>query len=106
VSTDQTAEAQQEALRQALRSVVDPEIGLDIVDVGLIYDIEVFQQRVVVTMTLTTPACPSGPYLVDQAREAVRAMLPADVEVEVDVVWDPPWTPDRMSETARQLFGW
>lgn len=95
----------EEQIRSALRTVIDPEIGLDIVDIGLVYSIDTGQDTVRIVMTLTTPACPTGDYLLEQAQEAARAaVFPRDVRVEL--VWDPPWTPERMSENARDLLGW
>lgn len=93
-------------VRQALATVEDPEAGMNVVDLGLVYAIAVSPQRVHVEMTMTSPACPAAPYLVDEAAAAVRAIAPDGVDVQVDLVWDPPWTPERMSEEARARFGW
>lgn len=95
-----------EAVTQALRAVEDPEAGMSIVDLGLVYRVEVAGNGVRVEMTMTSPACPAGPYLVDEARAAVRGVAPVDAEVEVALVWDPPWTPERMSPEAKSRFGW
>jgi len=94
------------AVRDALRSVVDPEAGMNIVDLGLIYGVEVQADAVRVDMTMTTAACPMADMLVEQARAAVAAILPPATQVEVKLVWDPPWTPDKMSGVAREFFGW
>lgn len=96
----------EERVREALRSVDDPEVGMNIVDLGLVYGIDIAPQRVRVELTMTTPACPLGDLISENAHRAVSAALPLDVAVEVELVWDPPWTPDMMSETARQTFGW
>jgi metal-sulfur cluster biosynthetic enzyme len=96
----------EDAIRDALRVVVDPEVGLNIVDLGLVYSIEVGTQRVAVRMTMTTPACPVADTLVESARDAVRAAAPGVPDVEVELVWDPPWNPGMMSEIARDHFGW
>ena len=93
-------------VREALRSVDDPEVGMNIVDLGLVYGIHIAPDRVRVELTMTTPACPLGELITDNARRAVGAALPQNVAVDVVLVWDPPWTPDRMSESARQTFGW
>ena len=96
----------EERVREALHSVDDPEVGMNIVDLGLVYRIDITPERVHVELTMTTPACPMGEFITDKARRAVAAVLPQNVAVEVVLVWEPPWTPDRMSESARQTFGW
>jgi metal-sulfur cluster biosynthetic enzyme len=93
-------------VREALKSVEDPEAGMNIVDLGLVYSVEVTAARVRVAMTMTSPACPVAPYLVDEASAAIRAVVADSVDVHVDLVWDPPWTPDRMSAQAKGRFGW
>jgi metal-sulfur cluster biosynthetic enzyme len=98
--------ADEESVRDALREVNDPEVGMNIVDLGLVYDVEVSPVRVRVTMTMTSPTCPMGDYLVDSVRDAVRRAAPEVPDVEVKLVWDPPWTPERMNEDARKFFGW
>ena len=95
-----------EDILQALRSVEDPEAGMNIVDLGLVYDVALDADRVRVKMTMTSPSCPVAPYLVDEATAAVRAVLPEGFDAEVSLVWDPPWTPERKSPAARQRFGW
>lgn len=94
------------SVREALRAVVDPENGANIVDLGLVYGIEVAGRSVRVTMTLTSPACPLGGMIVDDVEAALRALVPADCETRVDLTWDPPWDPARMSAAARARFGW
>lgn len=96
----------EEIVREALRAVDDPEVGMNIVDLGLVYRIDLAPQGVEVTMTMTTPACPMGGMIVDEARDAVQALLPAGTAVEISLVWDPPWTPDMMSAHAKENFGW
>ena len=91
---------------QALGGVEDPEAGMSIVDLGLVYGVQAAPGRVRVQMTMTSPACPAAPYLVDEATAAIRALAPADTDVQVELVWDPPWTPERMSAGAQQKFGW
>jgi metal-sulfur cluster biosynthetic enzyme len=91
---------------QALRSVEDPEAGMSIVDLGLVYGISVAEGRVRVEMTMTSPACPVAPYLVDESAAAIRAVAPEGTDIAIDLVWDPPWTPERMSPEAQQRFGW
>jgi FeS assembly SUF system protein len=84
-----------------LKTVFDPEIPVDIYELGLIYAVEIAEDgKVKVEMTLTTPSCPSAQELPAQVEEAVR-MVPGVTDVEVEVVWDPPWDQSRMSEDAR-----
>jgi len=84
-----------------LKTVFDPEIPVDIFELGLIYAVEIADDgKVKVEMTLTTPSCPSAQELPAQVEEAVR-MVPGVSDVEVEVVWDPPWDQSRMSEDAR-----
>jgi metal-sulfur cluster biosynthetic enzyme len=91
---------------QALKTVEDPEAGMNIVDLGLVYGIAVEPGRVRVEMTMTSPACPVGAYLVDESAAAIRSVAPAGTDVQVDLVWEPPWTPERMSPEAQSRFGW
>ena len=94
------------AVLDALRVVDDPEAGMNIVDLGLVYGVEVREDAVGVDLTMTTAACPMADMLVEQARDAVRAIVPQGVAIDVRLVWDPPWTPDRMSGIAKEHFGW
>lgn len=95
-----------EAVREALRGVLDPELGLNVVDLGLVYEIkEPGDGDVYIQMTMTTPGCPMH----DNISSAVQwAVMQVDnvASVDLDVVFDPPWTPERMSEEARQQLGW
>ena len=89
---------------QALYDVIDPELGINIIDLGLVYDVEADVDSVRVAMTMTTPACPLHAYL---TREAENALLGAGAHlVRVDLVWDPPWDPSLMSKDARQMLGY
>jgi FeS assembly SUF system protein len=91
---------------QALRLCYDPEIPVNIYDLGLIYDINVETvDRIVIVMTLTSPMCPVAGILPGQVQSLVRRMTKVS-EVQVDLVWDPPWTPERMNEEARLELGW
>jgi metal-sulfur cluster biosynthetic enzyme len=96
----------EEALLDALRSVDDPEAGMNIVELGLIYGVEATPPTATVRMTMTSAACPLGDFLTDAVRDALLARFAELEEVNVELVWDPPWTPDRMSEEARNFFGW
>jgi FeS assembly SUF system protein len=90
---------------EALSTVFDPEIPVNIWELGLIYDIIVDAAQVVgIRMTLTAPACPAAQFLPGEVRSKV-AQVPGVTDVRVDVVWDPPWTRDRMSDAARLQLG-
>jgi metal-sulfur cluster biosynthetic enzyme len=95
-----------DAVREALRQVEDPEAGMNIVDLGLVYGIEVTAAGVIVEMTMTTAACPMADMIVDQARDVIGAIVPEGTAIKVRLVWDPPWTPDKMTGIAREHFGW
>ncbi len=89
----------------ALKTVIDPEVHIDIVAMGLIYNVAEDGGRVSITMTLTTPACPLSNQLTKSAREAVEA-VPGVESVELDLVWDPRWSPAMMADDARKKLGW
>src|ERR1700719_2081252 len=89
-------------IREALRHVVDPELGVNIVDLGLVYRIEVDGARVRIAMTMTSPACPLADYLKDLVTSAVRDRVSAVGDVDIVVEWEPPWDPDMMSDEARR----
>ncbi len=91
-------------VRLALRRVKDPELNLNIVDLGLVYDLDVAGDLVRVDMSLTTPACPSGPDIMRDAEEQLRS-LPGVREVEMNLVWSPPWTPERIEPRVRAYLG-
>ena len=93
-------------VRAALRAVEDPEAGMSVLDLGLVYGIELAAGKVRVDMTMTSPACPAAEYIVDEAAAAIRAVAEPGTDVDVRLVWDPPWTPERMSAEARERFGW
>jgi metal-sulfur cluster biosynthetic enzyme len=90
--------------RKALRTVLDPELGLDIVALGLVYDLRVDGDSLVVDMTLTTPGCPVAELLPAEAAQALHSALPG-VEVELNLVWDPPWTPELLTPEASRDLG-
>ncbi len=90
---------------EALRGVIDPELGINLVDLGLVYDVAVSDGIAYITLTVTTPACPLGNYLEDQVRWAVLR-LPGILGVEVEVVLEPRWSPALMSDAARRTLGW
>ncbi len=89
----------------ALKQVIDPELGINIVDLGLVYDVQIAGDDVLVTMTMTTPACPLGAHLVDETTFAVEQLTGA-ASVDVQLVWEPAWSPMMMSVEAKQQLGW
>lgn len=86
----------------ALRKVNDPELGVSIVDLGLIYDVAVEGKKAKVTMTLTTPMCPLGGFMLSNVEDAIRGL---GLEPEVDLTFDPPWSPERIAPELKKKFG-
>lgn len=99
-----TAVLNADAVRQALRQVKDPELDLNIMDLGLVYDVEVEEGDVRIQMTLTSPGCPAGPMITNDAHKAVRA-LEGVKDVTIDIVWEPYWTPERIEPKIRAMMG-
>ena len=95
-----------ETVREALRQVDDPEAGMNIVDLGLVYDVAVTAAAIQVDLTMTSAACPLADLIIERVRAVIGGIVPEGTAVEVRLVWDPPWTPDRMSGIAREHFGW
>ncbi len=93
-----------ELVRQALRTVKDPELGLSIVDLGLIYDVQQDGSSVTVTMTLTSPGCPVGGQIMEGAKAAAESVAGVD-SATVNLVWKPFWTADRIDPTVRSMMG-
>jgi metal-sulfur cluster biosynthetic enzyme len=89
---------------EALRQVEDPELGMDIVDLGLLYDAEIEGSKVKIIHSLTSMGCPAGPMIQEDIHSVVAA-LPDVEDVEIELTWDPPWTPDRMSDDAKFILG-
>ncbi|MGY6258056.1 metal-sulfur cluster assembly factor [Paraburkholderia caledonica] len=94
------------AIRDALRQVIDPEVGLNIVDFGLVYRIELSSRRLLVEIAMTSPACPMGELLRDEVRAVAREVAPTNVPVDVALVWEPPWSPTMMSDAAHEVLRW
>jgi metal-sulfur cluster biosynthetic enzyme len=99
----------EETVRESLKQVIDPELFVNIIDLGLVYTVGVEpaedeKQNVKIEMTMTSPACPAGPQLIAQSKSVVGAMEGV-AGVEVKLVMTPPWTPDRMTEDARDQLG-
>ena len=89
---------------EALHAVEDPELGMDIVELGLLYDVEVEGPKVKVIHTLTSMGCPVGPMIQENIDQIARSM-PEVEEVEVELTWDPPWSPEKMSDDAKFILG-
>jgi metal-sulfur cluster biosynthetic enzyme len=106
MDTDPALLPSPEKLREALRAVIDPEAGMNIVDLGLVYDIAVSVDGVHVLVTTTSPACPVGELITDEVEAALRTALPAGVSVNVTLTWSPAWDSAMMSDAARRHFGW
>ena len=87
---------------EALRTVIDPELGINVVDLGLVYQIDAARDPVRIVLTMTSPACPLSEYIKELVRGAVRATVPGTDDVDVSIVLDPPWSPDMMSAEARR----
>jgi FeS assembly SUF system protein len=94
----------QDEVMAVLRQCYDPEIPINIVDLGLIYNVEIGDKRVDVDMTLTAPGCPMHALIARDVKQKLGT-IPDVEEVNVKVVWDPPWTPDRMSDEAKKKLG-
>jgi metal-sulfur cluster biosynthetic enzyme len=93
-----------DSIFEALKEVYDPEIGVNIVDLGLVYDVEVLEPDVEVTMTLTSMGCPLGPVIISDVQKAVAGMGSTG-DTRVRIVWSPPWSPEMMSEDAKDELG-
>ncbi len=95
----------EERALNALRQVIDPEVGINVVDLGLVYAVQVENDRVAVRMTLTAPGCPMGAQLLEEVDQALQREFPG-LQVQVELVWEPQWSPDCMSEAAKRQLGW
>ena len=93
-----------EEVVEALRQVEDPELGMDIVELGLMYDVEVEGPKVHITYTLTSMGCPVGPMIEEQIQE-FASQVPGVESVEAELTWNPPWSPEKMSEDAKFILG-
>lgn len=94
----------QAQIYERLKHIYDPEVGINIVDMGLIYSLDIADNKVEITMTLTSPGCPAGPQILSQVDSQVKT-LDGIEEVDIKVVWSPPWSPDMLSEEARDQLG-
>ena len=96
----------QEAIRACLTQVIDPEAGINIVDMGLIYDIQWIGDQLNITMTMTSPACPVGDVLLEEVEKTLRTILPPNTGIHLELSFNPLWEPTMMSASARETFGW
>ncbi len=96
--------ADREQVVDALRQVEDPELGMDIVELGLLYEVEVEDSKAHVTYTLTSMGCPVGPLIEQQIQEFAQS-VPGIQQVEAELTWDPPWSPEKMSDDAKFILG-
>lgn len=99
-----TATLTPDAVREVLRKVKDPELDLNIMDLGLVYDVEIDEGKVQVRMTLTSPGCPAGPMITNDVYREIRA-LDGVKDVDVAIVWEPYWTPERIEPKIRAMMG-
>lgn len=94
------------AIRDILRQVIDPEVGMNIVDLGLVYRVDATPDQVLVEMTMTSPACPLGEMIMDNVKAVLAPSLPEHCVPDIRLVWEPPWEPSMMSATGKEHFGW
>ena len=99
-------EALRSIIEDALRQVVDPEVAMTIVDVGLVYGVDVTDHRVNVTMTMTSAACPVTDVIVGDVEAELDRVVPPQMQIHVDLVWEPAWSTERMSPRAKDFMGW
>ena len=100
-----SAELEAQAM-QALRGVIDPEVGVNIVDLGLVYSLNASADSLMLKMTMTSAACPMADAILDDIEAALQPLMPQACELDIELVFDPPWTPQRMSPLARAILGW
>jgi len=99
-------EALRAPIEAALQTVVDPEVALSIVDVGLVYGVEVSDERLHVLVTMTSAACPVTELILEDIEQALDGVAPRGMAIAVELVWTPPWSTDRMSARAKDFMGW
>ena len=92
-------------IREILKKVIDPEIGIDVVSLGFIYDIKVKGNDIKITMTLSSPGCPLASYILSNIEEQITTKL-KNYKVDIDLTFDPPWTPDKMAKWAKEQLGY
>ena len=96
----------EEIILETLKNVIDPEIGVNIVDLGLVYQVEIRPDEVYIKLTMTSPACPLHGIITKNMDDVLRQNFPDLGKMTIEIVWDPPWSPEMMSNTAKQKLGW
>ncbi|MEN8171658.1 MAG: metal-sulfur cluster assembly factor [Chloroflexota bacterium] len=96
----------EEKIIESLRAVLDPEIGINIVDLGMVYNVDIRDSGIFVQMTMTTPTCPLHAVITRDAEQVLQTVFEDAKKVEIELVWDPIWNPSMMSDSAKQLLGW
>jgi metal-sulfur cluster biosynthetic enzyme len=99
-------EALRRPIADALRQVVDPEVAMSIVDVGLVYGVTVTDDLVLVAMTMTSAACPVADVVIGDVESELGRIVPPQMRIHVELVWEPAWTVDRMSQRGKAFMGW
>ena len=93
-------------IREILKKVIDPEIGVNIVDLGLVYRVQIRPEEIYIQLTMTSPACPLHGVITRNMDKELRKSFPNLGEMTIELVWDPPWSPEMMSEAAKKQLGW
>ena len=96
----------EETIREILKKVIDPEIGVNIVDLGLVYQVQIRPEEIYIQITMTSPACPLHGVITRNMDKELRKSFPDLGEMTIELVWDPPWSPELMSEAAKKQLGW
>lgn len=96
----------EEKIRESLKQVLDPEVGVNIVDLGLIYQVEIRPDEVYIQLTMTSPACPLHGVITKNMDQVIRKAFPDLGEMTIELVWEPAWTSEMMSATAKKQLGW
>lgn len=101
-----TSALDEQQVRDILRQVIDPEVGRDIVSLGLVYRVVIAPGSLEIEMTMTSPACPMGDMIIEDVHAALAKALPDTIQPDVRLVWEPPWNPSMMDDATKQHFGW
>jgi len=96
----------EEQIHETLKEVLDPEVGVNIVDLGLVYQIDLRPDEVYIQLTMTSPTCPLSGVITRNMDQVLREAFPDLGEMTIELVWDPPWTPKMMSDAAKKHLGW
>lgn len=96
----------EEQILETLKAVMDPEIGINIVDLGLVYGVDIKEEDVFIQITMTSPACPLHGVITNSIDKVLRKAYPTIHRMTIEIVWDPPWSPAMMSEKAKKALGW